>query len=173
MRNGDYTPSRLEAQNDALTFLFNAKTQSNPENTVGLLTMGGKAPNLLVTLTDDIGKILAAVHKIKISGSVHVNTAIQIAQLVLKHRENKNQRQRIIMFVGSPVQEDQETLVKLGKKLKKNGVAVDVVNFGQEAENTVKLQAFIDAVNNSDNRFVKSYSAIYYRYLQVLIFSVI
>jgi hypothetical protein len=42
MRNGDYTPSRLEAQNDAVTFLFNAKTQSNPENTVGLISMAGK-----------------------------------------------------------------------------------------------------------------------------------
>jgi 26S proteasome regulatory subunit N10 len=42
MRNGDYTPTRLEAQNDAVTFLFNAKTQSNPENTVGLITMAGK-----------------------------------------------------------------------------------------------------------------------------------
>jgi hypothetical protein len=41
-RNGDFTPSRLEAQKDAVTFLFNVKTQSNPENTVGLLTMAGK-----------------------------------------------------------------------------------------------------------------------------------
>jgi 26S proteasome regulatory subunit N10 len=42
MRNGDYVPTRFEAQNDAVTFLFNAKTQSNPENTVGLMTMAGK-----------------------------------------------------------------------------------------------------------------------------------
>ncbi len=41
-RNGDYTPSRMEAQKDAVTFLFNAKTQSNPENTVGLMTNAGK-----------------------------------------------------------------------------------------------------------------------------------
>jgi 26S proteasome regulatory subunit N10 len=36
--------------------------------------------------------------------------------------------------------------------LKKNGIAVDVVNFGQEIENTAKLQAFIEAVNNNENR---------------------
>lgn len=41
-RNGDYTPSRFEAQVDAVSLLFNAKTQSNPENTVGLMSMGGK-----------------------------------------------------------------------------------------------------------------------------------
>lgn len=42
MRNGDYTPTRMEAQNDAVTFLFNAKTQTNRENAVGLVTMAGK-----------------------------------------------------------------------------------------------------------------------------------
>jgi 26S proteasome regulatory subunit N10 len=65
---------------------------------------------------------------------------------------NKNQRQRIIMFVGSPVQEDEQTLVKLAKKLKKNNVAVDVVNFGEDSLNQSKLEAFIEAVNSSDNR---------------------
>ncbi|KAJ3333125.1 hypothetical protein HDU76_011202 [Blyttiomyces sp. JEL0837] len=151
MRNGDYTPSRLEAQNDAVTLLFNAKTQSNPENMVGLMTMAGKGPEVLVTLTADIGKILTALHHIKISGKATISTGVQIAQLALKHRQNKNQRQRIIVFVGSPLEEDEKSLVKLGKKLKKNNVAIDVVNFGEEAENTAKLEAFIAAVNSSDN----------------------
>lgn len=71
----------------------------------------------------------------------------------MKHRQNKNQRQRIIVFVGSPVEEDEKTLVKLAKKLKKNNIAVDVVNFGEEAENTTKLEAFVAAVNSNDNRY--------------------
>jgi len=41
--------------------------------------------------------------------------------------------------------------VKLGKRLKKNNVAVDVVNFGEEAENTEKLAAFLGAVGSNDN----------------------
>lgn len=71
---------------------------------------------------------------------------------MLKHRQNKNQRQRVIVFVGSPVEEDEKSLVKLGKKLKKNNVAVDVISFGQETENQQKLSLFVEAVNNSDNR---------------------
>ncbi|KAJ3025919.1 UNVERIFIED_CONTAM: hypothetical protein HDU68_006504 [Siphonaria sp. JEL0065] len=151
MRNGDYTPSRLEAQNDAVTLLFNAKTQSNPENTVGLMTMAGKGPEVLVTLTSEIGKILTALHRVKISEKPNISTGVQIAQLALKHRQNKNQRQRIIVFVGSPLPEDEKSLVKLGKKLKKNNIAVDIVNFGEDQENTAKLEAFINAVNSSDN----------------------
>lgn len=69
----------------------------------------------------------------------------------MKHRQNRNQRQRIIVFVASPVESDEKTLVKLAKKLKKNNVAVDVINFGEEAENTSRLEAFINNVNNSDN----------------------
>ncbi|KAF9543124.1 hypothetical protein EC957_001269 [Mortierella hygrophila] len=151
MRNGDYTPTRLEAQADAVNLIFGAKTQSNPENTVSLMTMAGKSPKVLVTFTADIGKILSALHNVAIGGQVSFSTSVQIAQLALKHRQNKNQRQRIIVFVGSPVEEDEKTLVKLAKKLKKNNIAVDVINFGEEAENTTKLEAFVAAVNNSDN----------------------
>jgi hypothetical protein len=42
MRNGDYTPSRLDAQYDAAVLLCDAKIEDHPESTVGILTMGGK-----------------------------------------------------------------------------------------------------------------------------------
>jgi 26S proteasome regulatory subunit N10 len=37
----------LEAQQDAVNLIFGAKTQSNPENTVSLMTMAGKRYGLL------------------------------------------------------------------------------------------------------------------------------
>ena len=42
MRNGDYTPTRLEAQQDAINLICGAKTQSNPENTVGVIACSGR-----------------------------------------------------------------------------------------------------------------------------------
>ncbi len=151
-------------------------------------------PEVLVTPTQDLGKILTALHNVKITGKTNFVSTIQVseniiphigpmilnpedhktslgqnveiacffdhlffslflqvAQLALKHRQNKNQRQRIIAFVGSPLEDDSKELVKLGKKLKKNNVAVDVVNFGETAENQEKLEAFIAAVNSNDN----------------------
>ncbi len=42
--------------------------------------------------------------------------------------------------------------MKLAKKMKKNSVAVDIINFGEEAENNAKLEAFRNAVNSGDNR---------------------
>jgi hypothetical protein len=42
MRNGDYPPSRFDAQRDGLSAVFEAKINSNPENTAGVMTMAGR-----------------------------------------------------------------------------------------------------------------------------------
>ena len=60
-RNGDYAPNRFQAQADAVNLLAGAKTEANSENTVGIITMSGKSPRVLVTLTTDLGKILNSV----------------------------------------------------------------------------------------------------------------
>mgnify|MGYP001079306789 CR=1 FL=1 len=39
MRNGDYFPTRMEEQNDAVNLVMGWKYQSNPENTVGVMKM--------------------------------------------------------------------------------------------------------------------------------------
>ena len=41
MINGDYKPTRLQAQAEAVNLLAGAKTGSNPENTVGILSLAG------------------------------------------------------------------------------------------------------------------------------------
>ena len=41
MRDGDFVPTRMEAQRDSVNLICGAKTQSHPENTVGVLTMAG------------------------------------------------------------------------------------------------------------------------------------
>ncbi|KAG8900690.1 hypothetical protein FRC00_011759 [Tulasnella sp. 408] len=156
MRNGDYTPTRFASQSDAVNVIFGRKTNANPENTVGLMTSGGKTPQVLVTPTTDIGKILSGLHGTQVSGEADIITSLQVAQLALKHRQNKNQRQRIIAFVGSPIKPkaDEKSLVKLAKKLKKNNVAVDIVSFGSEEEiddNDGTLRAFVDAVQSGEN----------------------
>eukprot|EP01116_Phalansterium_solitarium_P017369 TRINITY_DN425_c0_g6_i1.p1 TRINITY_DN425_c0_g6~~TRINITY_DN425_c0_g6_i1.p1 ORF type:complete len:392 (-),score=145.24 TRINITY_DN425_c0_g6_i1:190-1365(-) len=151
MRNGDYVPTRMEAQHDAVNLICGAKTQSNPENVVAAVASAGRSPTVLVTLTSDLGKLLSSLHGVSVHGELLLSQAIQVAQLALKHRQNKNQQQRIVAFVGSPLHESLDDLVKLAKRLKKNNVAVDIVNFGEEAHNTEKLEAFVSAVNNRDN----------------------
>lgn len=77
-------------------------------------------------------------------------TGIRVAHLALKHRLGKNHKMRIVVFVGSPVDVDEKELVKLAKRLKKEKVNVDLINFGEEETNTAKLTAFINALNGKD-----------------------
>lgn len=148
-RNGDFPRTRFEAQIDAVEFIFQAKRNSNPENTVGLILSAGPNPRVLSTFTSEFGKILSGLHDTHIEGSLHLGTAIQIAALTLKHRQNKIQHQRIVVFVCSPIQDDRQELMKLAKKLKKNNIAVDIINFGEIEHNTPIVEEFIETVNNS------------------------
>ncbi|KAK8564354.1 hypothetical protein V6N13_005413 [Hibiscus sabdariffa] len=155
MRNGDYSPSRFQAQADAVSLICGAKTQSNPENTVGILTMAGKGVRVLATPTSDLGKILSCMHGLEMGGEMNLAAGIQIAQLALKHRQNKNQQQRIIVFAGSPIKHEKKALEMIGKKLKKNSVALDIVDFGEEEDGKPeKLQALLASVNNNDTSHI-------------------
>lgn len=154
MRNGDFMPSRFDAQSDAVGLISNAKTQQNHENTVGLIAMHPNAKaDVLVNCTQDIGRVLSSLAKMKIgdnslikppslnvssgseskatdddntNDSINILVALQTAQLALKHRKNKKQDQRIILFVGSPITkaQNEKMLIKAAKRLKKNNVSV-------------------------------------------------
>jgi 26S proteasome regulatory subunit N10 len=67
------------AQQDAVNLIFSAKTGANPESSVGLMSMGGSTPEILTTLTTDIGKVLDGLHRTKIKGSSHFVTGINVA----------------------------------------------------------------------------------------------
>ena len=144
-------PTRFDAQADAVNLIYNAKTGANPESSVGLMSMGGSGPEVLTTLTTDMGKILDGIHRTRVKGDCHFTTGVNIAALALKHRQNKSQRQRIIVFACSPIMEDEKGLVKLAKKMKKNNISIDVVAFGELTdENLKKLTAFNENVKGGD-----------------------
>ena len=121
-------------------------------------------PEVLVTHTKELGQILAAVHKTStnLGRTASIPTAIAIAQLALKHRQNKTLRQRIVVFVGSPLEDvspdAERALVRLAKKLKKNNVALDVVAFGDGIEEAGEggrsiLRTFVETASSSDNSY--------------------
>ncbi|XP_026087934.1 26S proteasome non-ATPase regulatory subunit 4-like isoform X2 [Carassius auratus] len=120
MRNGDFLPTRLQAQQDAVNIVCHTKTRSNPENNVGLITMANNC-EVLTTLTSDTGRILSKLHAIQPLGIISFCTSIRVAHLV-----------------------------KLAKRLKKEKVNVDVINFGEEEVNTEKLTAFVNTLNGKE-----------------------
>ncbi|XVF67917.1 hypothetical protein PTKIN_Ptkin10aG0160300 [Pterospermum kingtungense] len=161
MRNGDYSPSRFQAQADAVSLICGAKTQSNPENTVGILTMAGKGVRVLATPTSDLWQNLVLRARyfsfscLEMGGEMNLAAGIQIAQLALRHRQNKNWQQRIIVFAGSPIKYDKKALEMIGKKLKKNSVALDIINFCEDEDGKPeKLEAFLSSANNNGSSHI-------------------
>ena len=143
-RNGDYNPSRLDAQTDCANVVAGAKSQQHPENVVGVAFMSNA--EIKLTPCQDIGKVLAVLAEVSIAGESDFIRAIQTSAIALKHRQNKNQKQRIICFVASPVTASEKQLEQLGKILKKNNVSVDVVSIGDvDGSNKPKLEKFVEA----------------------------
>ena len=140
-----------QAEADAANLLAGAKTQSNPENSVGVMSLAGRAPRVLTTPTQDLGAVLSSVHGVRIEGEIDVCAGVQVAHLALKHRQNKHQRMRIVLFIGSPIGAAEDELAAVGKKLRKCNVAVDVVSFGDVEANRPKLEAFMASVNKNNN----------------------
>ena len=57
----------------------------------------------------------------------------------MKHRQGKNHKMRIVAFVGSPLGVDEKEVLKLAKRLKKENVQIDVVNFGETVSSLKRI----------------------------------
>merc|ERR1712127_874078 len=147
-RNQDFTPHRLGAQQDIVQTIMRAKLRMNPENNVGLIAVGGTSPTFVNTLTSDTSRLLSKFAAVTFSGTLNnFSTSLKIAHLGLKHRTSKNHRQRIVICVCTPLKETEAELVKAAKKLKKENVNVDVINFGEDESNVELLAKFIETLN--------------------------
>jgi len=150
MRNGDYTPNRLAAVQDAVNTICRFKLRSNAENNVGLVTLSNNA-EVRATLTSDVGKVLSTLHKVEVGGTMNLLTGLRIAHLALKHRTGRSHRMTVVCFVGSPVADDEKAVLRVARKLKKESVNVQIVNFGEVEQNTALLELIVNTVNGKDS----------------------
>ena len=151
MRNGDYAPTRHGAQYDMTSMLIGAKLRVNHESTVGVLTMAGPGIKVLASPTNDQGQLYSGLHGIPLASKCNFTAGIQVAMLALKHRENKKGSQRVILVVGSPIELEEKKLIRVGKQLRKNNVALDIIAMGENSSNEEKLQKLVEAVNKDEN----------------------
>jgi len=87
MRNGDYQPTRFGALADAVTTVFQTKIDSNPENTVGVMTMANKGCALIIYIIKK--KKNSLTHK----NSTHKNNSA--AQTTSLEHVSKNAKTKI------------------------------------------------------------------------------
>ncbi|MES1922707.1 hypothetical protein MHBO_004232 [Bonamia ostreae] len=153
--NGDGSITRRQSQSDTINRLAASKIAESPETTVGLISMAGKRTTVMVPSTREPGEVLRTMHSLKNGGRCNILASLKTAQLVLKNRHNKNQKQRVILFIGSPIENDAASLLmKQAKIMKKNSVALDAVHFGienvQSADNE-NLRKLVETANSGNN----------------------
>jgi len=148
MRNGDFIPTRMAAMQDAVSMVCHTKTRANPENNVGLLTLASS--EVLTTLTTDASKLMSKMLAVQPQGELKLMSGLRVATLALKHRQGKNHKMRIVVFIGSPIENnvDSTELIRLAKRLKKEKVNVDIVAFGDGGQEA--LQQFVDTLNGRE-----------------------
>ena len=59
---------------------------------------------------------------------------------------------RIVAFVGSPVKAQEKEVIKIAKRLKKENVNLDIINFGETVSYflcCISLLLFIDIISGS------------------------
>ena len=58
---------------------------------------------------------------------------------------------KVVAFVGSPLAGEEKEIIKVAKKLKKESVILDIINFGETEINTKSLELLINTVNGKDS----------------------
>lgn len=155
-RNGDILPKRFQAQMDAVSSLINYKTNQNVETSVGLMTSGGDNVQILVTPTNETSLLYSVFNKIQMGGDSRFAKSLQIAHLALKHRVNKNQKERIIAFVTSEIHENEAEIIDICRKMRRNNTQIDIINISNSGNVNI-LKTIIDTVNIDDQSYFLNY----------------
>eukprot|EP00292_Cryptomonas_paramecium_P013431 CAMPEP_0113709424 /NCGR_PEP_ID=MMETSP0038_2-20120614/29562_1 /TAXON_ID=2898 /ORGANISM="Cryptomonas paramecium" /LENGTH=224 /DNA_ID=CAMNT_0000635305 /DNA_START=16 /DNA_END=687 /DNA_ORIENTATION=+ /assembly_acc=CAM_ASM_000170 len=159
MINEDQKPDRMTCQQECVNLICNVKTQ-NPDNTIGIMAMAsprGACPRVYISaaMNQDVPPILMKLNEIheRVGHTVQFEKSLRVGWLSFRNRLNKNLRPRIVAIVASPIEDqDPQPLVHLGRRLRKNNVAVDVISFGSSTTvNAPVLQAFVAAVTRDGN----------------------
>uniref|UniRef100_A0A8R1EG54 26S proteasome non-ATPase regulatory subunit 4 n=2 Tax=Caenorhabditis japonica TaxID=281687 RepID=A0A8R1EG54_CAEJA len=107
---------------------------------------------VLSSLSTEAGRLMMKTHQVEPFGKCNFIAGIKIAHLALKHRQNRNHKMRVVLFIGSPLEEiDTAELVRIGKKMKKEKVQCDVIMFGDNnPEEHEKFNAFVETLNGKE-----------------------
>jgi len=147
MKKCDFVPTKLEAQHGMVSIVCLSKG-INSKNKLAMVTL---ASNVVITpLSRDLMGMLDKLERLEACGDLQFVTGLKIAHLALKHppgEQEKDQRIRIVCFIGSPIGCDTEDLVTLASKFKEEKVNVDIVNFSVDEINSQKLNIFMETLN--------------------------
>ncbi len=67
----------------------------------------------------------------------------------MKHRTNKNQKERVVVFLASEISGSQDNLLTIAKQFRRNGTNLDIVNVCCPSNKQI-IEKMMDIVNVED-----------------------
>lgn len=139
----------IKNQYEGLRTYVVTKIQSNPENTVGVISMGDDFFGVLASHTRDYTKILYYAKDFAcFGGAMQLGSALHMAFVSLCR--SAPMKRRVVVFAGGDLTRPMEVLVRIGYGAKMESIALDVVQFGSD-DKDARLEAMVAAANNDDN----------------------
>ena len=155
--NGDYIPTRLEAQKISVERLARFFFHQSPTTEIGFGTSSKSDSCIQVSLLEkqEMRRIETELDEIKISGEqLDIFNSVRRSFFALKRCAPENAtHKRIIMFIGAPTninnQDDVEKFVNL---IYRENVSIDFIVFGQENHDNIK--AIAEKLGNEKSNFL-------------------
>jgi 26S proteasome regulatory subunit N10 len=144
--NGDFVPTRLDAERSTVDVLARNYLQSNRESAVGFGTMGGHF-GVEMSLTRDLRRLRQNLDQIKRDGTVQFERSVKCAIYALRHRPKEIDSRRLIILLGSAHNLTEDQATSLAAMAVKEGVEVDLLAFGEDVSNIEPLKKFCEECN--------------------------
>ncbi|XP_071703397.1 uncharacterized protein [Rutidosis leptorrhynchoides] len=141
-------------QSNCAKLYFRAKLKSNPKNAIGIVTMGSEHDIRELLPTSNVFEIMSHIkYGYRRGGDLNFLEVLLFCLLP----KFKGILKRILFFIGGPLNKglEEASFVAIGKKLKEEGIALDVINFCVEEEVIRGLDAFVAAADNNNNSHIK------------------
>ncbi|KAI5130517.1 26S proteasome regulatory subunit N10 [Nematocida parisii] len=140
--NKDYTKERLQCQLDVVKNITEQRLNESAESTVGVMTLGRSKTIKIVSPTSNKNTIYSYLHSIQRDEDIHGGNAMLISRMALKYRTNP--RQSILLFLGSPIDDDNLMLtIESIEETLSNNIFVGVVLFGEALEHYTLFKSAI------------------------------
>ena len=146
-QNQDYFPSRIVLQKEVIEEMITRLLEANIENLIGLIPLGQKVPNDILTPTKSRPHISTFLHKTDLANILSHSLCFYQADQSLQ-----------VAFLSSPVEHFDEAFANLYNIVSK-GVNVriicfgDAIEFGYFLENELRFENFKCLIVESEQNF--------------------
>lgn len=137
--NGDFIPSRLEAQKIAVERFADFQLSIRGQSEIAVGSMSNTEFGLRLSFTQSVQKLRDVTEQISATGNLSLYRGIKTALLALKHNNSSIQDKSMIVFICSDHDITHENSSEIGHLVSAQKVSLKMVVFGEHVKNEEML----------------------------------